>query len=143
MEVTVGGCDKRGAARASCCQYIAWMELVWTSAKYICCNSDALVSLVIEPTPAGREDILEVNKNLNRLLDLETVRVRINNDIHQKVSDTISFDGQPYSVGLPWKTGHEPVPSNYGNAIVRLKSQLNKLKHLKCWSSMTALSMNS
>ena len=93
--------------------------------KNVCFNSDALVSLVIGPTPAGREEILEVNNNLNRLWDLETVGVRIDNDIHQKVIDNISFDGQRYSVGLPWKTGHEPVPSNYGNAIVRLKSQLN------------------
>ena len=95
--------------------------------KNVCFISDALVSLVIEPTPAGREEILEVNNNRNRLWDLETVGVRIDNDIHQKVIDNISFDGQHYSVGLPWKTGHEPVPSKYGNAIVRLKSQLNKL----------------
>ena len=95
--------------------------------KNLCFNSDALVSLIIEPTPARRDEILDINKSLNRLWDLETVGIRIDNDIHQKVIDNISFDGQRYSVGLPWKTAHDPVPSNYGNARVRLKSQLNKL----------------
>ena len=108
----------------------------------LCFNSDALVSLIIEPTPGRRDEILDVNKNLNKVWDLETVGVR--NDIHQKVIDNISFDGQRYSVGLPWKTGHDPVPSNYGNARVRLKSQqISYTEHPKCWSSMTALSMIS
>ena len=106
---------------------LGWCLSGPVASKSVCFNSDALVSLVIEPTPAGREEILDVNKNLNRLWDLETVGVRIDNDIHQKIIDNISFDGQRYSVGLPWKTGHEPVPSNYGNAMVRLKSQLKKL----------------
>ena len=90
-------------------------------------DSDTLVSLVIEPTPLSSKDMLDVNKSIHRLWDLETFGVRIDDDVHQKAINDISFNGERYSVGLPWKVGHGPVPGNYNNALVRLKSQLRKL----------------
>ena len=46
-------------------------------------------------------------------------------DLH--TIDNIQFNGERYSVCLPWKVGHGPVPSNYGNALGRLKGQLKSL----------------
>ena len=87
----------------------------------------SLVSLVIEPTPLSHKEIVDVNKSVHKLWDLETVGIRIDNEVHQKAIDDISFNGERYSVGLPWKVGHDPVPDNYSKALVRLKSQLRKL----------------
>ena len=36
--------------------------------------------------------------------------------------------GDRHSVGLPWKTGHKPLPSNYSISLLCLKCQVKKLK---------------
>ena len=36
--------------------------------------------------------------------------------------------GERYRVKLPWKVGHRLLPSNYGNALSRLRSQVRKLE---------------
>ena len=36
--------------------------------------------------------------------------------------------GKRYSVGQPWKVGHDPLPSNYNVSMTRLKSQFRILK---------------
>ena len=48
-------------------------------------------------------------------------------EIHEGVIDDILFTGDRYFVGLPWKVGHAPLPTNYPNSLNRLKSQLKKL----------------
>ena len=48
-------------------------------------------------------------------------------NVHQRVIDEVTFNGQRYSVDLPWKAGHGPIPSNYNSSLVRLKSQISKL----------------
>ena len=90
-------------------------------------HSENCVALAIEPTPLSRDEMLNLNKNVHRLWDLETIGIRNDDDVHQRVIDDITFNGQRYSVGLPWKAGHGPIPLNYSNSLVRLKSQLNKL----------------
>ncbi|XP_065052637.1 uncharacterized protein LOC135681915, partial [Rhopilema esculentum] len=68
-----------------------------------------------------------LNKDLHKLWDLETLGIRVDEDVHQKVIDDVSFNGQRYSVGLPWKAEHGPIPLNYNSALIRLKNQLRKL----------------
>ena len=90
-------------------------------------QSDSCVALAIEPTPLSRHQVQDLNKSVHKLWDLETLGIRDNDDVHQRVIDDITFDGQRYSVGLPWKAGHGPIPLKYGTSLTRLKSQLNKL----------------
>ena len=90
-------------------------------------HSDSCVALAVEPTPLSRDEMLDLNKQVHKLWDLETIGIRNDDDVHQRVIDETSFNGQRYSVGLPWKGGHGPIPLNYSNSLVRLKSQLNKL----------------
>ena len=88
------------------------------------CN---FVGYVSEPTSLSRRAKIELEDNLSRLWDLDTIGIREKDDVHMHTIDNIQFNGERYSVGLPWKVGHDPVPSNYGNALGRLKGQLKSL----------------
>ena len=50
--------------------------------------------------------------------------------MHASVIDNIIFTGKRYSVGLPWKVVHKPLPSNYANSFARLKSNVNRLRKI-------------
>ena len=89
--------------------------------------SENLVSLVIEPCPLPDKAVAEIDKSMHKLWDLETVGIRIEDEVHKSVVNNISFTGERYSVGLPWKMGHGSIPNNYDNTYVRLKGQLRKL----------------
>ena len=88
---------------------------------------DSLVSLVIDPCPLPDKALTEINKSMHKLWDLESLGIRVEDEVHKSVVNNISFTGERYSVGLPWKMGHGPIPNNYENAYVRLKSQVRKL----------------
>ena len=89
--------------------------------------SGEFVALTLDPNPISRKDMQSLNKDLHKLWDLETLGIRVDEDVHQKVIDDVSFNGQRYSVGLPWKAEHGPIPLNYNSALIRLKNQLRKL----------------
>ena len=80
---------------------------------------------VAEKVPANC-DILKCE--VNKLWDLDTLGIKPQNEVHEKLIDNISFTGSRYSVGLPWKAGHDNLPSNYANSLARLKSQVKKLE---------------
>ena len=61
--------------------------------------------------------------------DLDTVGVREDKDIYTEFIDDISYNGERYSVGLPWKIGHKQLPPNFNACFTRLKSQIRKLKN--------------
>ena len=88
------------------------------------CN---FVGYVSEPTSLSKRAKIELEDNLSRLWDLDTIGIREKDDVHMHTIDNIQFNGERYSVGLSWKVGHGPVPSNYGNALGRLKGQLKSL----------------
>ena len=60
--------------------------------------------------------------------DLETLGIREGDEIHQEFTENIAFNGQRYSVKLPWKEGHDRLPSNYANSLSRMRSQVRKLR---------------
>ena len=60
--------------------------------------------------------------------DLETLGICKENEIHEEFLDNSSFTGSRYSVKLPWKLRHAPLPTNYSLALSRLKGQLRRLK---------------
>ena len=65
----------------------------------------------------------------NKLWDLESLGIRPENDASKEsFVDEIQFTGSRYSVKLPWKAGHGPIPQNYSTCVSRLKNQLRRLK---------------
>ena len=57
-------------------------------------------------------------------IDLDSIDSNVLSDFKK----SISFDGEKYSVGLPWKFNHAKLPVNYYYAKSRLSSNLNKLR---------------
>eukprot|EP00794_Sanderia_malayensis_P012361 gene12361-biopygen9857 len=70
----------------------------------------------------------EIDSNLHKLWDLDSLGIREGDPIHETVLDDITFNGTHYSVGLPWKVGHKSLPSNYNISQIRLNNQARKLK---------------
>ena len=63
-----------------------------------------------------------------KLWDFKTLGIQEENEVHEVLKDAILFNGKKYEVGLPWKEGHAPLPSNYRNSFKRLKGQIKRLK---------------
>ena len=92
-------------------------------------NVNLVGSDVIKDENHGKkEEERELEKSAKKLWDLETVGIREENEVHEALKDNISFNGERYKVGLPWKEGHDKLPSNYWNSLKRLKGQVNKLR---------------
>ena len=77
---------------------------------------------------SSRVDDHELEDSARKLWDFETLGIQEENEVHEALKDAISFNGKRYEVGLPWKEGHAPLPSNYRNSFKRLKGQIEKLK---------------
>ena len=77
---------------------------------------------------SSRVDNNELEDSARKLWDFETLGIREENEVHEALKDAISFNGKRYEVGLPWKEGHAPLPSNYRNSFKRLKGQIERLK---------------
>lgn len=71
----------------------------------------------------------ELQDSAQKLWDFETLGIREEDEVHKALKDAISFNGKRYEVGLPWKEGHGPLPSNYRNSLKRLKNQIERLKN--------------
>ena len=69
-----------------------------------------------------------LENKVEKFWDLDTVGIREDRNIYSKVSDDITYDGERYSVSLPWKIGHKQLSSNFNTTFARLKSQIRKLK---------------
>eukprot|EP00794_Sanderia_malayensis_P018483 gene18483-biopygen15572 len=78
----------------------------------------------------GQNEPVAIKKTLGWVVSgpiKDSVGIRVDDEVHENVIDDITFNGQRYSVGLPWKTGYGQIPCNYNNALIRLKGQLKKL----------------
>ena len=55
----------------------------------------------------GRDSVsLEsLDGNVQRLSDLETLRIKESDGVYEEFVDSIAFNGNRYSVKLPWKEG--------------------------------------
>ena len=71
---------------------------------------------------------VEIENSLGKLWDLERLGIREEDVIHENLLETIEHIGERYRVKLPWKVVHPPMPSNYGNTLSRLRSQVRKLE---------------
>ena len=68
-----------------------------------------------------------LEKDVERMWDLETLGIKESDEVHEALLDKIKFNGERYSVKLPWKQGHEILPSNYVNSLTRMKGQIKRL----------------
>ena len=66
--------------------------------------------------------------DINQFWDLETIGIKDqSSDVHESVISDLKFTGTRYSVGLPWKENHDPLPSNYDLSFKRMKGQIKRL----------------
>ena len=72
------------------------------------------------------EDTLQ--KDLQRLWDLDSVGIRDRDTVHEAFEKNLSFEDGRYSVHLPWKEHHQLLPDNFQNSVARLSSQLKRLR---------------
>ena len=61
----------------------------------------------------GNSSCTKLDESIHRLWDLETLCIGQQDEVHESLKDSISFNGTRYSVKLPWKEGHNALPSNY------------------------------
>ena len=90
-------------------------------------SSHISVNHVVNARPMSSPSKQDLDHNLHKLWDLDSLGIRPEDEVHEGVIDNILFTGERYSVGLPWKVGHAPLPTNYHNSVSRLKTQLKKL----------------
>ena len=90
-------------------------------------NSIENVNANYLPSFPSKSDKIE--DTVQKLWDLDTIGIRPENEVHEHVIDSIVFTGKRYSVGLPWKAGHNALPTNYENSFMRLKNLGKKLRN--------------
>ena len=107
-------------------------ELGWVLSGPLKCNGDfadrnaVQANLIVQNQSLGEPDRLE--NELKKLWDLETLGIRETQGVQEEFLDNISFNGDRYSVKLPWKVSHRSLPTNYENSAARLHNTLRKLK---------------
>ena len=83
----------------------------------------------------GQEANRELEQDVAKLWDLETLGIIATDQVHEKFLDTIELNGSRYSVKLPWKVGHRPlllIILTYlsHQAVVRSAAEATKLRVL-------------
>ncbi|XP_032235994.2 uncharacterized protein LOC116617405 [Nematostella vectensis] len=68
-------------------------------------------NLLVQDRSAEQSESLE--SEIARLWDLETLGIRETQGVQEEFLDNICFNGERYSVKLPWKVNHRSLPTNY------------------------------
>ena len=89
-------------------------------------KQEVVVNFVAQDSVAIVSDSLE--SKVGKLWDLDSLGIKASDEVHESFENDISFIDGRYSVKLPWKQGHEPLPSNYANSLSRIKGQIKRLK---------------
>ena len=106
---------------------IGWVLSGPIKGKYLNSFTSCNVNFLIDfTTLLTKTDNSDLRAQVEKLWD--NVGIRVGNEVHTNVIDNILFTGKRYSVGLPWKVAHKPLPSNYSNSLARLKGLLRRLK---------------
>ena len=71
---------------------------------------------------------VSLDSEVRKLWDLESIGIRVNDEVHETFENEISFSDGKYSVKLPWRKGHDTLPSNYVHSLGRMQNQLRKLR---------------
>ena len=73
---------------------------------------------------------ISLDKEVQKMWDLETIGISKVDDVYEDFLDNVRHTGERYTVKLPWKVGHKPIPTNYSVSLFRLKSQIYRLKSM-------------
>ena len=73
-------------------------------------------------------DRASLDSEIHKLWDLESIGIKSNDDVHESFENDIGFWEGRYSVKLPWKQGHDHLPSNINISLSRMKGQLKQLR---------------
>ena len=76
-------------------------------------------------------DVRDANLDdaVHRLWNLDSLGTRQSDEVCEAFQGNISFDGERYSVKLPWKVGHDTLPTNYELSLSRMRQKSeNKAK---------------
>ena len=106
-------------------------ELGWVISGPLTYSQSADKVQVVQVNSVGSDSVSpdSLDRNVQRLWDLETLGVNTECDgVYEEFMESIFFNGARYSVKLPWKEGHESLPSNYELSLSRMKSQIRKLR---------------
>lgn len=68
------------------------------------------------------------DKLLQRLWDLDSIRIRERQTVHEAFLENISFANDQYSVKLPLKENQDLMPDNYDLSLERLNSLVRRLR---------------
>lgn len=90
---------------------------------------EKLSSINLLSTHVLRVNTESPRDDLNKLWDLDSVGIREKDSVCEAFEKNISFEEGRYSVNLPWKDHHELLPDNYENSVMRLNSQLKRLRN--------------
>ena len=88
-------------------------------------SSEAQVNFV---QSSIKQDKMGLEEKVSKLWDLDSLGIRESHEVHEQLLDNITFTGERYSVGLPWKMGHNELPENYDRCYYRLQTLLKRLR---------------
>lgn len=88
-------------------------------------RQEVSVNFVAQSSVAIDRDSLE--SEVRKLWDLESLGIKASDEVHESFESDINFIDGRYSVKLPWKQGHDTLPSNYANSLSRMKGQIKRL----------------
>ena len=104
---------------------LGWVLSGQLKGKFTAEANDANVNFVID---SRRQEVKQIDEEVQKLRDLDSLGIREGNKSHEHLIDDISFTGTKYSVRLPWKIGHKDLPSNYDISLARLTGLLRKVR---------------
>lgn len=105
-------------------------ELGWVISGPLTYSQSADKGQVLQVNFVGSDHVSpdSLDRNVQRLWDLETLGVTACDGVYEEFIESISFNGARYSVKLPWKESHDSLPSNYELSLSRMNSQIRKLR---------------
>ena len=92
-------------------------------------NAGTHVNMVVgEPLVLTNVGMANVEEAVHRLWDLDSLGIKESDEVREAFGDSIGFDGQRYSVKLPWKVGNTTLSTNYELSLSRMKGQVKRLR---------------
>ena len=88
-------------------------------------KQEASVNFIAQDSVAIDRASLE--NEVTKLWDLDSLGIKVCDEVHELFEDDIEFRNERYYVKLPWKQGHDILPSNYANSSSHMKGQLRRL----------------
>ena len=105
-------------------------ELGWVISGPLSYEQPAYRAQEVQVNFVGSDSIMteSLERNVQRLWDLKALGIAGSSKVYEDFIDSIAFNGTRYSVKLPWKEGHNSLPSYYELSLSCMKGQIRKLR---------------